>query len=91
MRRVIYYEFRPIPVELKYGPHKPEYVPVKQKLLLAALRERARAPYAKGEEPFVYQPDAGYAPPALGTEENCPPGVMLMRTTGKAILNYQIN
>ncbi len=69
LRRVMYYEFRPIPVELKYGPHKPEYVPLKQKVLLAALRERAEAAYARGEQPFVYQPEGAYAAPALGVEE----------------------
>lgn len=55
LRRVIYLEFRPIDVELALGPHVPEYVPLKQRVLLAALAERARAPYAAGEERFVYR------------------------------------
>jgi hypothetical protein len=42
LRRVIYYEFRPAEVELAIGPHTPEYIPLKQHLLLACLRDRRR-------------------------------------------------
>jgi len=55
LRRVIYLEFRPIDVELALGPHVPEYVPLKQRVLLAALAVRAQAAYAVGEEPYVYR------------------------------------
>jgi len=72
LRRVIYYEYRPIEIELAHGPHKPEYIPVKQKVLQACLRDRANAAYAKSETPYVYQPDAKYAPPPLGTDEKLP-------------------
>jgi hypothetical protein len=54
LRRVAYYEFRPIDVEVPYGPHTVEYVGLKQRVLAAALRARARVPYAVGEEPFAY-------------------------------------
>jgi ectoine hydroxylase-related dioxygenase (phytanoyl-CoA dioxygenase family) len=30
LRRTIYYEYRSIAQELKMGPHKPEYIPLKQ-------------------------------------------------------------
>ena len=56
LRRVIYYEFRPAEVELAHGPHTPEYLPLKQKLLQVCLRERANSPIAAGEEPFIYRP-----------------------------------
>jgi phytanoyl-CoA hydroxylase len=69
LRRVVYYEYRPIEIELKYGPHKPEYIPLKQKIFLACLRDRANCGYAKGETPFTYQPSAQYAPPTLGAGE----------------------
>lgn len=69
LRRVIYLEFRPIEVELALGPHTPEYIPLKQKQLLACLRDRANSPYCKGEQPFVYNPSPEYAPPPLGKDE----------------------
>lgn len=56
LRRVLYYEFRPAEVERRHGPHVPEYIPLKQRVLLACLRARAEAPYAWNEEPFVYAP-----------------------------------
>ena len=70
-RRTIYYEYRPIETELAKGPHTPQYIPLKQKLLLATLRDRANMPYAQGEKPFQYQPDAKYAV-TLGTDEKLP-------------------
>ncbi len=72
LRRVVYYEFRAGETERAKGPHVPEYIPLKQKLLLACLRERARTPYVKGEKPFVYQPTPDFAPPALGADEQLP-------------------
>lgn len=33
LRRVLYYEFRPIETELRHGPHVPEYVPLKQRVV----------------------------------------------------------
>jgi phytanoyl-CoA hydroxylase len=69
LRRVIYLEFRPIEVELELGPHTPEYIPIKQKELLACLRDRANSPYSKGEKPFTYNPSPAYAPPPLGADE----------------------
>jgi phytanoyl-CoA hydroxylase len=68
LRRVIYYEFRPGEVERDLGPHRPQYIPLKQKVLLACLRERAQVEYAKGEEPYCYSPDADFAAPALADD-----------------------
>ncbi len=64
LRRVVYYEFRPIEVEATIGPHTPQYIPLKQKVLLSCLRQRRAADYAGGETPFEYKPDAKWAPPA---------------------------
>ena len=68
LRRVLYYEFRPGEVERELGPHRPEYIPVKQKVLLACLRDRAMSPYSHGETPFEYRPGEAFSPPefALG-------------------------
>jgi ectoine hydroxylase-related dioxygenase (phytanoyl-CoA dioxygenase family) len=72
LRRVVYYEFRPAQAELRLGPHVPAYVPAKQRVLLACLRERAAAPYARGETPFAYRPSAELAPPPLAEGEALP-------------------
>jgi ectoine hydroxylase-related dioxygenase (phytanoyl-CoA dioxygenase family) len=64
LRRVLYYEFRPADVERQRGPHTPSYVPAKQRVLLACLRDRAAAPVARGEMPFAYRPSAAFPPPA---------------------------
>lgn len=69
LRRVAYYEFRPIEVELAVGPHVPAYLPLKQKLLLACLQARAVAPYAAEETPYKYRPDAQFAAPVLEAGE----------------------
>lgn len=66
LRRVVYYEFRPGEIERELGPHKPEYIPLKQKLLLACLKARAGAAYARDEKAFTYSPSADFAPPAEG-------------------------
>ncbi len=70
LRRVLYYEFRPGEVEHELGPHRPEYLPIKQKLLLACLRDRALSPYSRGETPFVYRPGPRFAPPAFEMGES---------------------
>lgn len=72
LRRVVYYEFRPASIERAFGPHAPEYIPLKQKVLAACLRHRAKAEYAQNEMPFVYRPDPGFAPPPLGEDEELP-------------------
>lgn len=69
LRRVVYYEFRPGEVELAHGPHTPEYLPLKQKVLQAALRERRSASYASGERAFEYRPDGRFAVTPLGEDE----------------------
>lgn len=57
LRRVLYYEFRPAEVERELGPHTPEYLPLKQRVLLACLRQRAGAAYAHGEAAYRYAPE----------------------------------
>jgi ectoine hydroxylase-related dioxygenase (phytanoyl-CoA dioxygenase family) len=69
LRRVLYYEFRPAAVEVRRGPHTPGYVPLKQRVLLACLRDRAAAPWARGEEPFAYRPSEAFPPPPLAADE----------------------
>lgn len=69
LRRVVYYEFRPAEVEKELGPHVPEYIPLKQKLLLACLRERRRTDFAKDEKPFDYRPTGEFAGVTLGDDE----------------------
>lgn len=63
LRRVIYYEYRPCELERRLGPHRPDYIPVKQRVLLACMRDRAAAPYAAGERPYRYAPEASFAVP----------------------------
>jgi ectoine hydroxylase-related dioxygenase (phytanoyl-CoA dioxygenase family) len=72
LRRVVYYEFRSAETEQAKGPHVPEYIPLKQNVLLACLRHRARAPYARGEKPFVYRPTPEFAPPPLAADVELP-------------------
>jgi len=64
LRRILYYEFRPIEVELALGPHTPEYAPLKQRILLAAMRHRTKAPYAAEELSFGYRPSGEFSPPS---------------------------
>ena len=54
LRRVLYFEFRPVDTELAIGPHVPEYVALKQCVLLAAIEERRRTSHARNERPFEY-------------------------------------
>jgi ectoine hydroxylase-related dioxygenase (phytanoyl-CoA dioxygenase family) len=56
LRRVVYFEFRSAHVELALGPHVPEYIPLKQKVLLGCLERRSKADYVHGEEPYRYEP-----------------------------------
>jgi phytanoyl-CoA hydroxylase len=72
LRRVLYYEFRPAEIEISIGPHVPEYIPLKQKLLLRCLKHRAESPFGQGEVPFVYNPDARFAAPVLAENEELP-------------------
>jgi ectoine hydroxylase-related dioxygenase (phytanoyl-CoA dioxygenase family) len=69
LRRVVYFEFRPGEIERSKGPHTPEYIPLKQRALLACLRQRAATPYARDEKAFVYSPSPEFAPPPLGANE----------------------
>jgi phytanoyl-CoA hydroxylase len=54
LRRVIYYEFRPAETIRTLGPHRPQYIPLKQQVLLECLVHRSRQSYATTEEPFEY-------------------------------------
>ena len=62
LRRVVYFEFRAAEAELALGPHVPEYVPIKQQILLACIRHRQTLPYAAGEKAYTYRPAAPFAP-----------------------------
>ncbi len=73
LRRVVYYEFRAAHVEAAAGPHVPEYIPLKQKVLLACLEHRKRADYIPaGEVPFTYRPPAPYNTVTLAPGEELP-------------------
>ncbi len=54
VRRVVYFEYRPGELEWQVGPHVPEYVGLKQQVLLACLDLRRAA--VPREQPFAYQP-----------------------------------
>lgn len=60
MRRTVYYEFRPGEIESEFGPHTPEYIPLKQQVLLEALRKRAETSYGQTEKPFEYAPNGQF-------------------------------
>lgn len=72
LRRVIYFEFRSAETERAKGPHVPEYIPLKQRMLRACLRHRAQTPYATGEKPFTYNPTPEFIPPPLAADEELP-------------------
>lgn len=55
LRRVVYFEFRQAAAELGWGPHTPEYLPLKQGMLRACLAERRASPLGRGERPFQYR------------------------------------
>ena len=60
LRRVVYYEFRPAHVEQELGPHVPEYIPLKQRVLLSCIEKRKRADHIAEEEPYVSNPPAPF-------------------------------
>jgi ectoine hydroxylase-related dioxygenase (phytanoyl-CoA dioxygenase family) len=64
LRRVVYYEYRPIATELALGPHKPAYIPAKQQVLVDCLAFRRNAAWVKDADPFTYRPSAAHAVPA---------------------------
>lgn len=58
-RRVLYYEFRSARVEAELGPHTPEYIPLKQRVLINCIARRRAAPYVSRDEvPYDYDPPA---------------------------------
>jgi ectoine hydroxylase-related dioxygenase (phytanoyl-CoA dioxygenase family) len=61
LRRTVYYEFRPAEVELEFGPHTPEYIPLKQQVLVECIKRRARTSYAAAEQPFKYAPTGEFS------------------------------
>lgn len=63
MRRTVYYEFRPGEIEAEFGPHTPEYIPLKQQVLLESLRKRADTAYGQTEKPFEYTPNGEFELP----------------------------
>ncbi len=73
LRRVVYYEFRSAHVEEALGPHTPDYIPLKQKVLLKCLDHRKTANHIlPGEKPFVYSPHPPYDTVRLGSGEELP-------------------
>jgi phytanoyl-CoA hydroxylase len=73
LRRVVYYEFRTAHVEDAIGPHVPEYIPLKQKLLLACIGHRKEAGYIPTEEQsYEYSPPAPYNDVTLTPGESIP-------------------
>lgn len=50
-----------------YGPHRPEYLPLKQQVLGECLRRRAATPYARGETPYAYRPTGAVSDYPAGT------------------------
>ncbi len=52
LRRVVYYEYRSVRVELERGPHTPAYLPLKRRVLVHCID--ARAPAHPGEAPYRY-------------------------------------
>ncbi|MGH7143529.1 MAG: phytanoyl-CoA dioxygenase family protein [Planctomycetota bacterium] len=73
LRRVVYYEFRAAHVENEFGPHVPEYIPLKQKLLLACLEKRRTCGYIPADEkPFAYNPPAPFNTVTLAPGEEPP-------------------
>lgn len=73
LRRVVYYEFRSAHVEQAIGPHVPEYIPLKQQVLLACLQRRRQADYVPvEEEPYAYRPPAPFDTAGLAPDEELP-------------------
>jgi phytanoyl-CoA hydroxylase len=60
LRRVVYFEYRPIELELRIGPHVPEYVAVKQQGLVACLRRRVGLGIDSPGDAYRYRPAAPY-------------------------------
>ncbi len=61
LRRVVYYEFRSAHVEAEIGPHVPEYIPLKQRMLMRCIERRKLADYVPADEiPFEYAPPAPF-------------------------------
>ncbi|HEV2471938.1 MAG TPA: phytanoyl-CoA dioxygenase family protein [Chthonomonadales bacterium] len=56
LRRVVYYEFRTGEVELRLGPHRPDYIPLKQDMLRRCLQVRSAAYAIAGETEYDYCP-----------------------------------
>ncbi|GLX68592.1 phytanoyl-CoA dioxygenase family protein [Paenibacillus glycanilyticus] len=61
LRRTVYYEFRPGEIELEFGPHTPEYFPLKQQILLDCMNRRKQSGYANEERAFEYRPTESFA------------------------------
>jgi phytanoyl-CoA hydroxylase len=73
LRRVLYYEFRTAHIENEFGPHIPEYIPLKQKVLLSCIQRRKQCDYAGAdEEAFEYRPPAPFDCATLAPGEEPP-------------------
>jgi phytanoyl-CoA hydroxylase len=54
LRRVVYFEFKPRAYELESGPHRREYLPLKQQVLEHCIA--LRAAHLPAEQPYSYRP-----------------------------------
>jgi phytanoyl-CoA hydroxylase len=61
LRRTIYYEFRPGEIEMLFGPHTLEYLPLKQQILFDCIARRQQESYAANEVAFEYRPRGAFA------------------------------
>jgi len=67
LRRTVYYEFRAAESELAYGPHIPSYIPAKQRVLAACIRQRVLE--YPNETPYEYKISSRFATSSLGPDE----------------------
>lgn len=71
LRRVVYYEFRTAHIESSLGPHVPEYIPLKQRVLVECIERRKMASYIPPDEiPYEYRPPAPWNTIAPGPLES---------------------
>jgi ectoine hydroxylase-related dioxygenase (phytanoyl-CoA dioxygenase family) len=84
-RRVVYFEFRTAHIEAEKGPHTPEYIPLKQQILLDCIARRKVAPYVSKEEvPYIYASPAPWnvEPPAEPLKSHRVPHEEFWRESG---------
>ena len=58
LRRTVYYEFRPGEMEFEFGPHTPEYIPLKQQVQVECIKLRARHLISRAKSLSTIRPTA---------------------------------